>query len=203
MSISSLGPGQDLLGNVNRWRGQLSLPPIKQEDLQLTAVPDASVKLQVFDQIGVLEKAPMSRAATEDSPLTFDIPDGWQTERTSAIVKVRLTGGSEKEPAQITVTQLQAEFNQWLPNAQRWSEQVGMQADEAFLAKLTSDVTIDSITGKKIQLIPENDSQATAMIGAMVIKGELAWFFKMMGDRDVVINNKQTFEQFLDSFRFN
>ncbi len=205
MSISSLGPDQELLSNVNRWRGQLSLPAIEEKDLRLRSLPEAAVPMQVFDAMGMLKSTSMPRPPEENSQLAYDVPDGWKKGQTNSMVQVRLTNGSGTAPTQITVTRLSAQFNPWLPNAQRWAEQVAMKTDEEFLSRRTTDVTIDGIEGKKILLIPESesDSDQAAMIGVLIVRGESAWFFKMIGDRDVVVNNQEAFEQFLNSFRFN
>jgi len=38
VSIISLGPGQPVLENVNRWRGQIKLPPAKESELEIKPI---------------------------------------------------------------------------------------------------------------------------------------------------------------------
>lgn len=103
---------------------------------------------------------------------------------------------------QITVTQLPAATNQWIPNAARWANQVGMNVDNEFLEKNSTDVTVDQLSGNQIRLIPDDESLKIAIVGVMLVRDELAWFFKMTGDREAVAGNEKTFETFLNSFRF-
>ncbi len=200
MSISNLGPGQDLLSNVNRWRGQLGLEAISAEELQLQRLTSSAGELQLFDETG-RSSQPMN-AGPLDADLKYDIPAGWTQGTTNPIVKVRLTKGAEAEALQITVTQLPADANQWIPNALRWANQVGMDVDSDFLEKNATDVNVDQLPGKQIRLIPDDVSLKIAILGVMLVREDLAWFFKMTGDRNAVADNEKTFDEFLNSFRF-
>jgi len=55
LAISSLGPGQDLLLNINRWRGQIGLGPSSESQLgdQLEKLENEHGKYMVFDAVGV------------------------------------------------------------------------------------------------------------------------------------------------------
>lgn len=77
ISVSSLGgDGGGVLPNVNRWRGQLLLPPIKAEDLptHTTEVPVGAAKAMLVDFTG-------SSAKTGDNArmLVLSVPQGGQT----------------------------------------------------------------------------------------------------------------------------
>ena len=52
MSISNLGPGQERLANVNRWRGQLGLKPTTAGELNLPSVDYVGGKMLMFDETG-------------------------------------------------------------------------------------------------------------------------------------------------------
>ena len=207
MSISNLGPNQDLLENVNRWRKQLGLTPLAEDDLELTTQSGESGELKIFDAIGTLElsssMASEQLMAPPENDLKYDIPDGWVAGRASMMVPVRLRFGSDSSAPQITVTQLLSAANQWLPNAQRWAGQVGVPQDESTLAGLSDKVTIDAIEGQKIVLIPEDDESKFAMIGAMVVRDDIAWFFKLIGEKKFVEENQLMFDEFLESFQFD
>ena len=206
ISVSSLGPNQDLLNNVNRWRNQLGLKPIAQDELELTTIESSAGEMKVFDATGMLASnsmmAPPNVSGPPQPELSYDIPDGWSESRKSMMVPVRLRHGSDKAAPQITVTQLLAAVNEWLPNAQRWAGQVGISTEAKELENLTDDVTIDNITGKRIRLIPTDDESKFAMVGAMVVKEDIAWFFKFIGEKKFVEDNQPMFDQFLESFKF-
>ncbi len=201
MAISSLGPDQDLLSNVNRWREQLGLAAMPPEQLELEQLSSPAGELQLFDETGSLSSQPLM-TGSPDSELKYDIPDGWNKGPANPIVKVRLTQGADADALQITVTQLPAAANQWVPNAARWAHQVGMEVDNEFLEKNSTEVTVDQLSGKQIQLIPADESLKIAIVGVMLVRDDLAWFFKMTGDRNAVTANEKTFREFLSSFRF-
>ena len=212
ISVSSLGPNQDLLDNVNRWRRQLGLQPLQEKaNLDLETMTTDAAEMLVFDETGkmVLGNSPPPRGArtlTRDphqSQLTYDIPDGWIESKQSMMVPVRLRYGTDKSAPQITVTQLLAAANKWIPNAQRWAGQVGIAPDENSLEELTDSLTVDGISGKKIRLLPNDDDSEFGMVGAMVVRDDIAWFFKFIGKKKFVAENQQMFDDFLQSFKFD
>ena len=218
LSISSLGPNQNLLNNVNRWRGQLGLEPIGDNELQLAKLSNTSSEMKVFDATGMLAlTGAMARAAQGTravSPqanrparpqrpnLKYDIPEGWIESNQSMMVPVRLRFGTDKSAPQITVTQLRATASEWIPNAQRWAGQVSMTQDEDTLKELTSEITVDGLTGQKVVLLPENEEAKIGMIGAMVKREDIAWFFKLIGDKKFVADNQEVFDQLMMTFKF-
>jgi|GEM_PF-2021834 len=52
VAITSLTPGQDLLMNVNRWRGQIGLPPTTAEAMDVTEVKSGQQTVIVYDKNG-------------------------------------------------------------------------------------------------------------------------------------------------------
>lgn len=65
LAISSLSAGQDLLLNVNRWRGQLGLDPTTEDDLKdgLTTIDAGDQKLTLFDATGKMSGGMMGASA--------------------------------------------------------------------------------------------------------------------------------------------
>ncbi len=52
ITLSSLGPGQPVLGNVNRWREQVGLAEIIEADLQLTPVRSSGIEGSLVQLVG-------------------------------------------------------------------------------------------------------------------------------------------------------
>ena len=207
ISVSNLSPNQNLLDNVNRWRVQLGLDSIEKEELELKTIDSKSGEMKVFDATGKLDlSGPMSPAAQTKQPqlpdLKYDVPAGWIAGKPSMMQPVRLRYGTDKDAPLMTVTQLFAGTNKWLPNAQRWAGQVAIQQDEKYIDELTSEIEVDGYTGQKIVLVPDDEELNIGMIGAMVIQDDIAWFFKLIGDKKFVANNQEMFDQFLTGFKF-
>lgn len=223
LAISSLGPGQDLLLNVNRWRGQMGLASITAENLDADTKPLKLVEKSgaksalLFDVTGAAVGGGMmppfanrGASATQssthpisDSQLKFDAPDGWSSGQTSGMVPVRLTKTAGEQTAQITVIQMPAAVNEWLPNAKRWAGEVELASlsDEA-LSKLASNITVDQLEGQLLKLMPDESEKTKATLAGMVKQGETAWFLKLTGDKELVSANEETFSKFLQSLKF-
>jgi len=212
LAVSSLSAGQDLLLNVNRWRGQLGLKPTTEGGLKdsLTAIQAGDQELKLFDATGKMSggmmppfarggggaKAKMPKLAS--SKIQFTAPKDWQVGQPSPFLKARFSHTDGDKTVQISVSALPAAANKWIPNATRWAGQVGMGSlEQTKLAELTEPVTVDGVEGKLVRLIPEVEDGAKATIAAMVAKDSNAWFFKLTGDRDLVSESDQVLVDFM------
>ena len=213
LRISSLGPDQDSLSNVNRWRRQLQLPAIEASGLTLQSIKNADGNLELFDAVGSMGSSamvpPFAGRATGQPPVQqspvpsvkHDTPEGWESGRTSSIVKARLRKTEGEDSVMISVTDLPASANRWPPNVKRWANEVGLDESVDNLAAGTEEATVDGLTGKRIRLVNMKDDEKNATIGVMVVRGGSAWFFKLTGSRDLVIASEKDFDEFLKSFR--
>ncbi len=228
MAISSLGPGQDLLLNVNRWRGQMGLPPIAESQLSdnTQSMKSNSKSALLFDVVGKQSgnmsppfanlagrpngpvenqiRAPNTASTTTapDATVKFDTPDGWVLGKTSAMVPVRLEKVVGEKSIQITIVRLPAAANEWQPNTHRWAGEVGMlELSDEEIKSLSSDIVIDGISGQLLRLIPTEEANSRASIAGMVKQGETAWFLKLTGDKSLVIEHETVFLEFLKSLK--
>ncbi len=205
ISISFLGPDQNLLDNVNRWLGQLDKPVIKEDELKLGSFDSTAGEMKIFDETGmmVLSDSPMmAPSRPRDVEFAHRAMDGWIEGSVNDIVKVRLKKGDEQTSPQLTVTQLPAMANEWVPNAARWARQVEMDDSEEVIRDSSEKITVDGIEGDKIRLVSSDQAKKFAMIGIMIEREDLAWFFKLIGDRENVIELEYEFDQFVKSFHF-
>jgi hypothetical protein len=213
LTVSFLGPGQDLADNVNRWRGQLGLPPIARDQLKLESVQSRAGALNLFDGVGKLDAGMMAPIANRNStasksesrsepPFTFEPPKDWNVDRTNSIVRARFTKTSNEQTAQISVTEMPAEANPWEPNAKRWAREISLSDDPQFLAERTTEFALDGCPAKQLRLIPDAESSKLATIAVRLVRGDSAWFFKLTGDRTMVVEHEGEFDRFLQSFSF-
>lgn len=214
LRVSRLGPNQDPVSNVNRWRKQLQLPDISAANMNLATIDNPSTELELFDEQGVSGSSGMtapfsgqsgSRPLVQKLPSSsaeFVTPAGWEKGRTSSIVKARLLKTDGEQSAQISVTEMPAAANHWLPNAKRWADEIGIVDSQLDLDSLTSQVTVDGLAGKRIRLVDPSGEGTKATIGLMIVRGDSAWFFKLTGNRDLVKQSEKDFDEFLESYRF-
>ena len=55
VSIISLGPGQAVLENVNRWRGQIKLPPVQESELEIKPIRCGGKESSLVNLVGETE----------------------------------------------------------------------------------------------------------------------------------------------------
>ena len=227
LAVSSLGPGQDMLLNVNRWRGQLGLGKFTQDELetQLKTKKSDHGEYLLFDAQGTgsgtmrapfaggavppfaggappMGKAPGAGPGLADSALKFTAPEGWTTGRTSSMVQARFSKTAGEAEAQITVIEMPASTNHWKPNVERWAGQVGLnELSDQRLTELTSEIEVDQVEGKLVDLVADSKSE-NGVIAAMVKRQGSAWFFKLSGDKELVDQSRKEFETFMKSIRY-
>jgi hypothetical protein len=95
-----------------------------------------------------------------------------------------------------------------LENVNRWRKEIGLgPVEKDQLAELVHEINVNGKTSQYFELIPEPakpaESQAKeATIAAAVPGGRMIWFFKMRGDRELVLAQRDQFKTFLNSIRF-
>jgi hypothetical protein len=257
MAVTTLpwtGRQDDLLSNVNRWRGQMQLPPIGVIALadctrELTA---GDATMTIVDLRGTMGSTGMTppfagggpmqpgssprttgepasagggflpaghppiagaSPAGSDSaaPMTFDTPDSWQSLPPTGFRKAAFEIASGDAAANVTVTSFATSapaITDVLSNLNRWRSELGLaQVGDQALADATETVELDGVAGTLVNVIPDPSKPAESRadkgtLAAMVVRGETVWFFKLMGDRDLVAAERDNFRAFLKSVRF-
>jgi hypothetical protein len=229
--ISKLGGQQDLLSNVNRWRtSQLGLPAATADtvDENFEKKTGQGGEYLLFDQQGMSSgqsmggpfmnraKGKMPPAASQSAPAAprtaaeavgppqFDLvpPVGFEMGKTSPMVVARFVKETDDGKVQISVVPLTA-INKWNDNVNFWRQSVGLEKiDDAQMKEQTQTVTVSGVEGNRVELLEDHEVSDQGLIGVMVKKGELAWFFKMIGKRTMVRESEGLFDQFLKDFSF-
>ena len=225
LAVSNLGSNQDMLLNVNRWRGQLGLDKLSESQLDdhLKTKKSDHGEYLLFDGQGtgsgtmrppfaggfnrgaapfagggMIGKAPL--AANLD--LKFSAPEGWSAGRTSSMVPARFSKTAGEAKAQITITEMPADANDWMPNVKRWAGQVGLdELTEHQLNVRTSEINVDEVAGKLVDLVSDSESEQ-GLVAAMVKRNGSAWFFKLSGEKELVDQSRKEFETFMKSIRY-
>lgn len=213
------------LANVNRWRRQLSLPPIELGELRKdTGDADTIFQLPlanggeatVVDFLGTSQGGGMmapfaSMAASDrggmpaggpppadkpDSGLTYEKPDGWKTAAGTAFSQAAFTVGE----ARVTISALSA-TNDIFANVNRWRGQVGLEPiPKEELNDRTETITLGD--GQEGVYAVLNGTDGKSMLGVIAKRGEKMWFVKMVGDNATIAKEKPQFEDFVKSLHF-
>jgi hypothetical protein len=144
-------------------------------------------------------------------PFKFDAPESWQPLPASGMRKAAFLVQDGDKRADVTVIDLLASAPNVadpLENVNRWRKEILLgPVEKEQLAKLVREINVDGKTSQYFELIPDPakpaESQAKeATIAAAVPAGRMIWFFKLRGDRDLVVAQRDTFKSFLESIRF-
>lgn len=166
LTIVPLGPeAGDLLANVNRWRGQLNLPPITEAHLHESATPVTlgGREITLVDLVSSHQRAPMHDDAMTDldphtesrtegneftgavSSITYDVPAGWTEREATGMRQASFTVTRDNEDiVDVSVIALPGEAGGLLANVNFWRGQLGLnEIDEQQLPELLHTLTID------------------------------------------------------------
>jgi hypothetical protein len=211
--------GNGILENVNRWRKQLTLPPLERENL-----PEAAQRIKIDGQdaylidmtgLGVhtLAKAAaaprrpapaVQRPRAHDLPFDYDVPEGWHPDARPAglsVASFTIKDGDKK--ASVTLTPLGGGAGGWADNINRWRGQVELpKLGEDELAKQVATLQIAGQAARYVDVDnPKSGAANSRILGAIVPLPPQTWFFKMTGPSDLVGRHKAEFESFVKSVK--
>lgn len=217
-----------LLSNINRWREQMSLPAISEQQL-----PEQTVQLQLEGAIATLVDlegrlagtmpgqppfAPFASSQTfpsdftaqpssdrAPSSLVYKAPSTWKKAAGTSFSKAAFDVTAGQQKVSITVTDLAASAGDLLANVNRWRLQI--QLPEVTLAQLKEQVRkipVDKLDGDYVELVGPADAQPRqTILGVIVTAEDKAWFIKLTGDSELAEREKPNFEAFVRSLKFN
>ena len=140
-----------------------------------------------------------------EKELTYKVPQGWREVEVTAFLKARYQVSNGEQTATFTIATLAAPGGGLIANVNRWRAQIGLEAlAEAALLRSLKETKIDTLSGHVADLTgpKKEDQPAQRTLGAIVTRGEQAWFFKLTGPADLVGREKTGFEELLKSVRF-
>jgi len=221
LQLPSDGLEEYLLANVNRWRGQMGLAPLsldrfrpsedaKGEIFKVELADGTEVTLVDFE--GKFSGGMMSPSAGQgtlqppsskgpESKLAYELPSGWQNAPGDGVSTEAFSSGGTRT----TITALPAS-NELLPNVNRWRAQVGLTPiGESELDEAVEQIRLgDGKTGNYVVLNGPSDGESPkSILGVVAVRDETAWFVKMVGDSQAVLDQKDSFEALIKSLRFS
>jgi hypothetical protein len=148
----------------------------------------------------------------EGETVHYELPDGWEVVPAIGIRKAAFRIRSEDREALVTVIAFSAnagpKMADPLANVNRWRSEVGLEPiAETDLQQATEPIQIGDLPATYVEAIPKASLSAEqgedhGTLAAMVPGGEVVWFFKIAGQRDLVVAQREAFKSFLWSVRF-
>ena len=198
LTISSLGPNQDLLLNANRWRGQLGLDPLTRDRLETEFAKSDGDDFYLFDAVGTgsgqmggkrppfanapflnrqrMQASENSASSKKTSPKTtggsglkYDSPAGWVVSQTSGMVpSTRFAKKGESDPTKQTLITL-TRMSAAFNNWSDNAERWAEQAGQTFTDdELTAATEELTVDGQPSQLIELLDGNPEMAIVAVM-----------------------------------
>jgi hypothetical protein len=218
LSITKLGrEGQasSIIANVNRWRGQLALPPIAEDELgtvskefKLGSDTVTVVSLEGAGSGKTGGRAPMAGggdrmrpkpAQEKQADIAYKAPNGWNPKPNNQFSRAAFEIRDGGEKADVTVTPLGAGGGELSANVNRWRGQIGLQPQsEAEIRRGAVEMAVDNKTAQYFDL----KGSAQRILGVRIEDGGTVWFGKMTGPDALVEKQKANFEAFVKSLRF-
>src|SRR5882724_11831785 len=141
-----------------------------------------------------------------DKPL-WTVPSGWQEVPPSQMLAAKfIIPGDNGTKAELNVSQLAGSGGGILPNINRGRNQLGLApAAEDDLPTQTQSLDVDGGKAMLVDMIGTDpkSGQKMRLIGAVVPQGNQTWFYKLMGNEQVVEREREGFTRFLKTVKYS
>jgi len=142
------------------------------------------------------EKVDAPTGSAKSAPSTFATPEGWDRGKSNPMFPSdKFLKTVDNNEVVMSIMSLPSS-NDWQSNVQRWAGQVGLEKSADEIKKMTAEVDVDGISSSKIRLMGE-DEDGQAIVGIMAVKGNLAWFIKLMGKKPAVESTETEFDDYV------
>jgi hypothetical protein len=197
MTITPLGDVREksVFTLIDYWAKKLGMSPLADKDRKAAITEITVAERQAFlVELHKPEEAPLAE-------ISYQVPQGFKELPPSPILHGSFEITQGQASATLTITALPANKN-LAANIDRWRAQLDlpMQSGEEVL-KTVKDLTVSHQPGKLVEL--HNPETKQRILAAIVNWGGKDWYFKMMGDADLVEQQGKAFEGFLKTVTFS
>ena len=152
---------------------------------------------------------PAGLAAPDNSglpKLKYTLPDGWKEKALTQLRVASFEISGNGQTADVSVIPLGSMSGGDAANVNRWRGQVGQAPlDETELKKIVESVEIAGQPGELYDIAGTSpgSGDAARILGGILHGDTATWYFKMMGNADLVEKQKANFTAFLKSVSFD
>lgn len=213
--------GGALLPNINRWRGQLELPPVNEKELgdivtKIDVDGRVGAMVDLVGQFGAKGNMPPMKAPPKmpppppkqeaPPPLKYVVPEGWaKVKPKNQMIADQFDVAEGKDKAEVTIVILPGAAGGIEDNIQRWRGQVKLPPAKDLEEMLKDFRKIDTGLGKAamVDLTNAKAEGNNRLMGIIIPLPEATYFVKVIGPSDLVGKHKDRFETFAKSLKFD
>ncbi len=147
---------------------------------------------------------PRTQNPTLNESIRHVVPEGWPPAQASGLRRVAFQIEEGPLAAEMTAMGLPGSATRLLPNVNLWRRQIGLEeTTQEDLDGALEAIEVDGRRGHYISLVGSSDTERPrAMLVVLVSDQDRTWFFKMIGDSELVAAEKEHFEEFVRSVTF-
>ncbi len=222
--VTELTAGQEVLSNVNRWQGQLGLPPATEAALPIESIQVGEQKVVLYDarRNSTTSNATASNAAPVDAstneksasvpaanagamvPIPFAFPPlspAWSSMPPSMVAVVRWEKNDAAGNLKLEVFKFPSDAA-FMEMVSIWGERLGAPppSEDTFAAA----VRATTVAGQPAEMVSwpvvADTEVAAGAKGSQIVRiaqGEHAWYIKLEGDRAAMDSFSPEFQEFL------
>jgi hypothetical protein len=148
--------------------------------------------------------APKS-AESSTAPAEYDVPKGWTSSEVAGVLRAAFEVTDGERKGEVTVMELPGRVQPLLPNVNRWRRQVKLaEITQADLEKALQPRPAGGVDGQYLELVgPEGAKPREAMLVVLAFKNGKSWLFRLKGDADLALREKERFLGFVKSFKLS
>jgi len=145
-------------------------------------------------------------APNENANSIWTVPPGWQSIPPAQFLLVEYSvSGPNGAKAEVNVATMGGEGGGLLANVNRWRGQIGLGAvGENDLPQFAQPLDVSGGQATLVDLtgVDAKTNAPTRLLGAIVSQNGQTWFYKMMGDKQIVAQQKDAFTKFIQSANY-
>jgi hypothetical protein len=140
----------------------------------------------------------------KEATITYTTPEGWTAKAASGMRQAAFEVIDGKQKVEITAISLSQAGGERLANVNRWRNQIQLTDTTAQqLAQDLQKIPMGSAIGDYVELVgPDDASPRQAILGVLTDVEGSTWFFKLMGEADLAMRERERFQAFVRSVKF-
>lgn len=173
--------------------------------LAATAQSELPASHPPLDSSGLMSAAAAGDASSQGKPV-WQVPAGWrEVPGGQFLVAKFIVSGNDSSPTAVNVSMASGEGGGVAANVNRWRRQLGLP--ELADSDLQQSLTAVDTAGGKAMLVDMSGTDARTgqkarLVGAIVPQSGQTWFYKLMGNEQVVGREKDAFQKFVQGAKY-